>query len=68
MPIQFPARERFNNNTEKLIDSIEEYLAVLVEAKNINVKYQKYEKVVELRDIERHLEILLDKLREDIES
>lgn len=54
----------FNDNNKKMINNIEESLQLMLQQKNIVVKLSKYEHNAKLRDIEKSLIEIQEKLNE----
>ena len=67
MVIKFPARDRLNQNKEKLRNGINEQLHLINEIKADLVKMQKYELTADYRNIEKLLEKCVSDLN-DIEK
>lgn len=66
MDIQFPARDRANENLQKIDSDLNEALKSIRVLKDYLVKRQKYEQVVHLREIEKKIEESLSDLEENL--
>ncbi len=66
MKIQFPARDRANENLQKIDSDLNESLKSIRALKDYLVKRQKYDQVVHLREIEKKIEDSLSDFAENI--
>ncbi|WP_419800465.1 hypothetical protein [Mucilaginibacter sp.] len=54
----------FNDNNKRIINNIEESLQTIIQQKDIIVKLNRYEDAAKLRDIEKSLIEIQEKLKE----
>jgi hypothetical protein len=68
MEIKFPARDRINQNTEILINGLEQNLKTITDIKTDLLKMQKFEQSSQFRDVEKLIEITLAEMNKVVKS